>query len=77
MHMRIHPNDTNDPRRITLHFSGVQHLEFSQTSAETGIDRLSIEAVRDRGWNGIMYEVHDPGQQVLAFYCASFEVAVA
>ncbi len=77
LHMRLHPNDTDDPRRITLLFSGVQRLEFSQTGVETGIDYLMIEAVRDRGWNGITYDVHNPGQHILTFYCASFDVAFA
>jgi len=76
LHLRLRPRN-DDSRRITLLFSDVQHLDFSQMGAETGLERLLIEAVGHRGWDGITYHVHNPGQHILTFYCASFEVTVA
>lgn len=77
LHMRLRPRNSDDPRRITLLFSGVQYLDFSQVGVEAGIDHLHIEAVTHRGWEGITYAVHNPGQHILTFYCASFEVTLA
>ena len=77
--LRLRPQDPDDRRRITLLFHGVAHLEFAQSyerSEGAGLDYLSISSVRNRGWDGIAYDVHDPGQHYLTFYCASFDVLV-
>jgi hypothetical protein len=77
LQMRLHPRNSDDRRQITLVFRGVEYLDFSQAGVETGIDHLSIEAVGDRGGDGINYEVHNPGQHILTFCCASFDASVA
>jgi hypothetical protein len=76
LQMRLHPRSSDDQRQITLMFRGVQYLDFSQAGVETGINHLSIEAVDDRGWDDINYYVRNPGQHILTFYCASFDVSV-
>lgn len=76
LRMRLHPSNRDDQRRITLVFQDVRHLEFSQAGVETGIDYLLIRAASDRGWDAINYDVHNPGQHILTFYCASFDVSV-
>lgn len=77
LQMRLHPRNSDDQRQITLVFRGVQYLDFSQAGVETGIDHLSIEAVSDRGWDDINYDVHNPGQHILTFCCAWFDVSAA
>lgn len=77
LHLRLRPSNPDDPRRIALQFAGVRYLEVTQVDADTGIDHLLIEAVGQRGWEGISYAVRNPGQHILTFYCASFEAALA
>lgn len=76
LHLRLHPQDQDDRRRITLTFYNVQHLNAAQTNAGTGIDHLRVEPVGDRSWEGISYDVHNPGDDLLTFYCSSFGVSV-
>jgi hypothetical protein len=76
LRLRVHSQTCDDERRIDLSFHGVQHLNVAQTNVGTGIDYLRIEPVGDRDWDGISYEVYNPGQDILTFYCASFDVSV-
>lgn len=76
LRLRLHPQDRDDERRIMLTFSGVQHLNVAQTDVGIGIDYLRIEPVGARGWDGISYDVHNPGHDSLTFYCASFDVSI-
>lgn len=77
VHMRLRPAGQKDQRRIALSFHGVHYLNLAQDDAGTTLDRLDIDNVADRQWDGITYEVHDPGQHRLTFYCASFDIVIA
>src|SRR5436305_215927 len=69
LQMTLHTGNSHEQRQIPLVFPGVQYLDFSQAGVETGIDRLSIEAVSHREWDEINYDVHNPGQLILTFCC--------
>ena len=50
------------PRSLVLETSG----EYQQIS-------LTVHNMRERGWEGILYEVEDYEEQRLSFYCADIE----
>jgi len=76
MHMRLRPADQEDQRRITLSFHGIQYLNLARNDADAGLDRLVIYNVADRQWDGITYDVHNPGQNRVTFYRASFDMHI-
>lgn len=76
MHMRLRPADQDDQRRIALLFHGVQYLNLAQNDANASLDGLVVYNVANRQWDGIAYDVHNPGQHLVTFYCASFDISI-
>jgi hypothetical protein len=66
-----------DGRRLRIVCTNVCQLRIVQPPLSlVQIPWLEIRSIRDRQWEGLAYQVHDPEDDILMFLCADFHAAL-
>jgi len=74
----LRPDDSTDPRRLTLVFEGVRQLRFTQPeTSEIVMGPLKIRSILERQWEGVAYAVTEPEFETFSLICRDVRITVA
>lgn len=71
----LRPGGEIEYPKLALHFIGVAELHLL-ADIHTQLPQIEISSVRDRGWEGLHYLVHETDSDRLRFYCDSFDARI-